>query len=90
MFFFFFPRRLKIKRGLHKIGNGTMDRVVCYPDNRVEHWLNGYKVVEFQRGNAIYQRLWQEVICEVENLAWLEKGRITFYKIMAQRFIQEH
>lgn len=48
---------LKISRGLHKIGEWNYGRVVVYPDNRVEHWLNGYKVVEYQRGSPIYQAL---------------------------------
>ncbi len=48
---------IKIKRGLHKIGEWNNGRVVVYPDNRVEHWLNGYKVVEYQRGSPIYQAL---------------------------------
>lgn len=32
-------------------------RIVAYPDKRVEHWLNGVKVVEFVRGSAIYNAL---------------------------------
>ena len=48
---------VKIKRGLHKIGEWNSGRIVVYPDNRVEHWLNGYRVVEYQRGSPIYRAL---------------------------------
>lgn len=48
---------LKIQRAQHKIGEWNNGRVVVYPDNRIEHWLNGYKVVEYQRGTPIYQAL---------------------------------
>jgi hypothetical protein len=48
---------IKVKRGLHAIGEWNNGRVVVYPDNRVEHWLNGYKVVEYERGTPIYDAL---------------------------------
>lgn len=48
---------VKIPRGLHKIGEWNYGRIVVYPDNRIEHWLNGYKVVEYQRGTPIFYAL---------------------------------
>lgn len=38
-------------------GQWNIARVVAYPDKRVEHWLNGVKVVEYSRGSAIYKAL---------------------------------
>ncbi|MFZ6011941.1 MAG: 3-keto-disaccharide hydrolase [Bacteroidota bacterium] len=68
---------LKIKRGLHKIGEWNNGRIVVYPDNRVEHWLNGYKVVEYQRGTPIYQVLVaRSKYANWENFGMAEKGRI--------------
>ena len=47
----------KNERGIHKIGEWNQGRIVAYPDNRVEHWLNGYKVVDYQRGTPAYLAL---------------------------------
>ncbi len=35
----------------------NIGRIVVYPDNRVEHYLNGVKVVEYVRGSNIYKAL---------------------------------
>lgn len=68
---------VKIKRGLHKIGDWNYGRIVVYPDNRVEHWLNGYKVVEYQRGTPIYQALVaRSKYAKWENFGMAPKGRI--------------
>ena len=40
-----------------KIGDWNTGRVIVYPDNKVQHWLNGYKVVEYERKSPIYNAL---------------------------------
>ena len=42
---------------IKKVGQWNRGRVVVRPDNLVEHWLNGQKVVEFERGSAIFDAL---------------------------------
>jgi hypothetical protein len=44
-------------RFVNKPGDWNRGSIVVYPDNRVEHWLNGRKVLEFVRGNNIYRAL---------------------------------
>lgn len=68
---------LKIKRGQRAIGQWNSGRVVVYPDNRIEHWLNGYKVVEYQRGTPIYNALVaRSKYAKWENFGMAEKGNI--------------
>jgi hypothetical protein len=68
---------LKIKSGLHKIGEWNFGRIIAYPDNHVEHWLNGYKVVEYVRGSLIYQTLVaRSKYAQWPNFGMAEKGRV--------------
>jgi hypothetical protein len=68
---------VKVKDGLHKIGEWNWGRVIVYPDNRVEHWLNGYRVVEYVRGSPIYQALVaRSKFAQWTDFGMAEKGRI--------------
>ncbi len=47
----------KQKRFLRPIGAWNCGRVVVYPNNKVEHYLNGVKVLEYIRGSKEYRDL---------------------------------
>lgn len=47
----------KQKRFIKPIGQWNSGRIVVYPNNKVEHYLNGIKVLEYIRGSKEYKDL---------------------------------
>lgn len=40
-----------------KIGEWNQGRIIAYPNNIVQHWLNGFKVLEYERKSNIFDAL---------------------------------
>lgn len=47
----------KQERFMRPIGQWNNGRIVVYPDNKVKHYLNGVKVVEYVRGSEDFKKL---------------------------------
>ncbi len=60
-----------------RIGEWNHGRVVSLPNGTIQHWLNGFKVVEYERGNNIYRALIaRSKYADIENFGLSEKGHI--------------
>ncbi len=67
----------KLPAARKKIGEWNQGMVRVYPDNRVEHWLNGYKLVEYVRGSPAYLDLvGKSKYKDYANFGTSDKGRI--------------
>lgn len=51
------PSKKVEKRFQRPIGEWNQGRIRVYPDQTVEHWLNGFLVVRYERNSAIYHAL---------------------------------
>ncbi len=60
-----------------KIGEWNHGKIIVYPNNLVQHWLNGFKVVEYKRGCNIYKVLVaHSKFVKNKNYGLAEKGPI--------------
>jgi hypothetical protein len=72
-----------------KIGEWNQGRIIVYPNNIVQHWLNGFKVLEYERKSNIFKVLvahskhakWEGYGSQDEGpILFQEHGDSVFYK----------
>jgi hypothetical protein len=68
------------KRARRKIGEWNRGIIAVYPDGRVEHYLNGWKLVEYQRGTQYFYAL----VAKSKYEKWLDFGMAQAGHILLQ------
>lgn len=59
------------------IGKWNRGRIIAFPDGKVEHWINGWKVVEYQRGTQYFKALIaRSKYANYPNFGMAERGHI--------------
>lgn len=51
------PSEKLTTRFQRKIGDWNQGRIIAYPNNVIQYWLNGFKVLEFERKSNIFKAL---------------------------------
>ncbi|MBM3414260.1 MAG: DUF1080 domain-containing protein [Bacteroidetes bacterium] len=75
-------KKISSDRNKLPIGQWNRGRIIVFPNGQVEHWINGWKVVEYQRGTQMYYAL----IARSKYSKWLDFGMATKGHIL----LQEH
>ena len=70
----------KQARFVRKPGEWNQGRVVVYPNNKVEHYLNGVKVLEYERGSQAYR----DLVAISKYVVWNKFGETPSGRILLQ------
>jgi len=67
----------KIPNAQRKIGEWNRGLIRVFPDNKIEYWLNGYKILEYERGTPEFLALVAgSKYKDWKNFGMAEKGHI--------------